>query len=62
MRQAYNVAKVDEDGVELIEMYPPLTMREARIVRVNMQRTFRMFKYVVVNVNTILNEDKNNEV
>jgi hypothetical protein len=62
MRKCYNVARVDEQGVEIIHMYPPLTMREAREVRVSMQRTFRNQSYVVVNVNTLRDETKNWEV
>lgn len=62
MRKCYNVARVDEQGVEIIQMYPPLTMREAREVRVSMQRTFRNQSYVVVNVNTLRDETKNWEV
>ena len=62
MREAYNVARVDEFGVEIIQMYPPLTKRKAREIRVRMQRTFKSNKYVVVNVNTLVNPDVNHEV
>ena len=62
MREAYNVARVDDFGVEIIQMYPPLTKRDAREVRVKMQRTFKSNKYVVVNVNTMTNPEKNHEV
>lgn len=62
MRKCYNVARVDEQGVEIIQMYPPLTMREAREVRVSMKRTFRNQNYVVINVNTLRDEAKNWEV
>jgi len=62
MRECYNVTRVDEHGVEVIQLYPPLTMRQAREVRVNMQRTFRKQQYVVVNINSLLNPEKNYEV
>lgn len=62
MRECYNVARVDEQGVEVIQLYPPLTMRQAREVRVAMQRTFRNQQYVVVNINSLLNPEKNHEV
>ena len=56
--KTYNVGRVDEYGLEIIQLYPPLTMREARQVRVKMQRTFKDNKYVVFNVATILSEEK----
>ena len=56
--KTYNVGRVDEDGLEIIQMYPPLTMREARQVRVKMQRTFKDNKYVVFNVATVLSKEK----
>lgn len=62
MKEAYNVAKVDDFGVEVIQMYPPLTKRQARKVRVRMQRTFKNNKYVVININTLVNPDANHEV
>jgi len=58
MVKCYNVAKVDNYGVELIQLQPPLTIREAREVRVSMKRAFRNTNYVVVNIDTILNGDK----
>ena len=58
MIKTYNVGRVDEYGMEIIQLYPPLTMREARMVRVKMQRTFKGNKYVVFNVATILSEEK----
>lgn len=58
-RKVYNVAKADEYGVEVIQMYPPLTKREAREVRVAMKRTFPGINYVVVNVNTIIDANAN---
>ena len=62
MRKCYNVARVDEQGVEVIQLYPPLTMRQAREVRATMKRTFKHQNYVVVNINTLLNPEKNHEV
>ena len=62
MRQAYNVAKVDDFGVEIIQMHPPLTKRQAREIRIRMQKTFKDTRYVVVNVNTLTNPELNHEV
>ena len=56
-KRAYNVAKVDECGVEIIQLHPPLTKDQARGVRIQMQRAFRMNNYVVINVDTILNKE-----
>jgi hypothetical protein len=56
--KTYNVARVDGGGVEIIQVHPPLSIREAREVRVRMQRTFKMNKYVVVNINTILHPEE----
>ena len=56
--KSYNVGRVTDEGLEIIQLYPPLTKNEARQVRIDMQRTFRGNKYVVFNVQTILNEEK----
>lgn len=56
-KRAYNVAKVDESGVEIIQLHPPLTIDQAEEVREQMQRAFTMNYYVVVNTDTILNKD-----
>lgn len=53
----YNVAKVNEDGVEIIQMYPYITKNEARAIRIQMKRTFPMHDYVVINVPTYLGVD-----
>jgi len=58
-RRTYNVAKADEHGVEVIQMYPPLTKREAREVRVSMKRAFPNVNYVVVNLGTIIDPQRN---
>ena len=63
MRKAYNVARnFYPKGFEIIQMYPPLTMRDAREIRAKMQRTFKGNKYIIVNVNTLINPEKNHEV
>ena len=62
MKQTYNVARVDEEGVEIIQMYPPITKNEARAIRIRMKRTFPKNNYVVVNVNTLLDPERNWEV
>lgn len=59
MKRTYNVAKADEYGVEIIQMYPPLTKREAREIRVNMKRNFPGINYVVVNTATIIDPEVN---
>lgn len=56
-KRAYNVAKVDASGVEIIQLHPPLTIDQANEVREQMQRAFTMNYYVVVNTDTILNKD-----
>ena len=56
--KAYNVAKVDEFGVEIIEMHPYLTKREARMVRIRMKKAFPMNNYVVLNVPTFLGKEE----
>lgn len=56
-KRAYNVAKVDESGVEIIQLHPPLTIDQAEEVREQMQRAFTMNYYVVVNTDTILNKE-----
>lgn len=58
MRKAYNVAKADAYGVEVIQMYPPLTKREAREVRVSMKRAFPGTNYVVVHLGTIMDPER----
>ncbi len=58
-RKAYNVAKATDNGVEVIQMYPPLTKREAREIRVNMKRSFPGTNYVVVHLGTIINPEMN---
>ena len=45
-KRAYNVAKVDECGVEIIQLHPPLTIDQANEVREQMQRAFTMNYYV----------------
>lgn len=55
--KTYNVAKVDEMGVELICTHPYLNLRDARKIRISMQKTFRDNKYVVVNMNTFINPE-----
>lgn len=59
LKQAYNVARADEYGVEVIQMYPPLTKRKAREVRVAMKRAFPGTNYVVVNLGTIIDAERN---
>jgi len=55
----YNVARIDDMGVELIEVHPYVDKRTAREIRVRMKRTFPMYNYVVVNMNSYqgLDED-----
>lgn len=55
--KAYNVARVTDSGVEIIQLHPPLTKDQAREVRIRMKRMFRMNDYAVVNTNTILNKE-----
>lgn len=55
--KAYNVARVTDSGVEIIQLHPPLTKDQAREVRIRMKRMFRMNDYAVVNTNTILNRE-----
>lgn len=56
-KRAYGVARVDESGVEIIQLHPPLTIDQANEVREQMQRAFTINYYVVVNTDTILNKD-----
>jgi hypothetical protein len=55
----YNVAKVDDLGVELMGHYPYIDKRAARIIRIRMKKTFPMNDYVVVNMSSYkgVNED-----
>lgn len=55
--KAYNVARVTDSGVEIIQLHPPLTKDQAREVRIRMKRMFRMNDYAVINSNTILNKE-----
>lgn len=57
MIRRYNVAKVGSNGVEIIQMHPYLTKREARIIRIRMKKTFPMHNYAVINVPTYLGAD-----
>ena len=57
MKELYNVAKVTDMGIELIEMYPYLTKRAAREIRIRMKRAFQMNEYVVLNVPTFLGQE-----
>lgn len=52
--KAYNVARVTDSGVEIIQLHPPLTKDQAREVRIRMKRMFRMNDYAVINSETIL--------
>jgi hypothetical protein len=58
MIEAYNVARIDELGVELMGNYPYISKRDARIVRIRMKKTFPMNDYVVVNMNTYKGVDE----
>ena len=52
--KTYNVAKVDELGVELMQTHPYITKNEARKLRIQMKRSFPMHDYVVLNMPTYL--------
>ncbi len=54
MIKTYNVAKIDSMGVEIIQVHPYLTKREARIIRIRMKKMFPMNDYTVINMPTYL--------
>lgn len=57
MIKTYNVAKIDSMGVEIIQVHPYLTKREARIIRIRMKKMFPMNDYAVINMPTYLGEE-----
>ena len=56
--KTYTVARIDADGIELIDTKNYLTKRQAREIRVAMQRKMRPNKYVVVNLATHINPER----
>ncbi len=56
--ETYNVARIDDVGVEIIQVQPYMTKNDARRVRIRMQRTFPGQKYVVLNMHTYLGGDE----
>jgi hypothetical protein len=57
MVEEYNVAKVHDNGVEIIQIYPYLTLDAAEGVRDTMERAFGT-GYVVLNMETYFNPEK----
>ena len=58
MIKTYNVARVDDMGVELIEVHPYLTRYDARVLRIRMKKAFPMNDYVVLNMPTYMGADE----
>ena len=50
----YNVGRVTGSGMEIVQLYPPLTMCDAAEIQKDMNLIFKTDTYVVFNVATIL--------
>ena len=57
MIEAYNVAKVHDQGVEIIQIYPYLTLSAAEEIRETMEKTFGPQGFVVLNMETYFNPE-----
>jgi hypothetical protein len=57
MIKAYNVARDHGDGVEIIQIYPYLTLYAAEEIRETMEKTFGPQGFVVLNMETYFNPE-----
>ena len=56
MVNTYSLAKIDGDKITPMVTDQGVNKRQARLLRVKMQRELRLGKYVVVNLETMLGE------